>query len=454
MTIMKLYKFILGVTAFAMAGCVSEDISKSEATGLLSLNVETQQPIKTRADNYEVTNFPVAIYGADGTTLVKEYTRVSDMPSVIRLSVGDYVLKSHTPGDMERVMTSPYYKGTEPVTIFESSNNNDKTDATITCKQANASVQVNFSQDFLDLFVGGWTITFNDGTTNTLVFKKQKDDADAGKENVFAGIAPSQVYWDLGVGVEKINVNFIGVTAEGSVVASKTLTKSQATQTYNGDTMEFGGGDAIVVNFNPETSTSGFVDISITANIVFTETSETVTVNVVDNKMNEDEGGNTDPGVNPDDPNNPEDPTNDPSKIVLNLPNDMDINFNTDPSLGDAIIKAEEGFTSIVVRIEASEQNMIESLEAMATPSEENENPVDFLTGVNIVGNKNVDSLLKGLTNDEVGAPSVGDKEYTFPIGSFFSMLSLMGGTNTFYMTVTDQAGNHKSGKLTLTVKL
>jgi len=64
---------------------------------------------------------------------------------------------------------------------------------------------------------------------------------------VFAGDAPAAVYWDLGSGVEQITVNFVGYTAAGTIAATKVLTKSQATETYDGDTTNFGGGDAIVV---------------------------------------------------------------------------------------------------------------------------------------------------------------------------------------------------------------
>ena len=81
--------------------------------------METLAPMKTRADIYTVTNFPVTIYEADGTTRVGSWDAVSAMPESILLPTGQYILESHTPGTLEPIMTAPYYKGTEPMEIMK-----------------------------------------------------------------------------------------------------------------------------------------------------------------------------------------------------------------------------------------------------------------------------------------------------------------------------------------------
>ena len=66
---MKLHKIFLGcAAALALVSCVSEDLSKTAGkdSGRLQIGVETQDPLKTRADAYTVTNFPVTIYNEDG----------------------------------------------------------------------------------------------------------------------------------------------------------------------------------------------------------------------------------------------------------------------------------------------------------------------------------------------------------------------------------------------------
>jgi hypothetical protein len=52
-----------------------------------------------------------------------------------------------------------------------------------------------------------------------------------------------------------------------------------------------------------------------------------------------------------------------------------------------------------------------------------------------------------------LAVPSEGDLEYTFPIGNFFTLLSVLSGEHDFTLTITDMQGNTKNGKLRLTVE-
>ncbi|MBR4856086.1 MAG: hypothetical protein IKU94_05610, partial [Bacteroidaceae bacterium] len=52
-----------------------------------------------------------------------------------------------------------------------------------------------------------------------------------------------------------------------------------------------------------------------------------------------------------------------------------------------------------------------------------------------------------------LSVPAEGDTEYTFPIGNFFVLLSVLPGEHSFGLTVTDMQGNTTSGGLTLTVE-
>ena len=419
---MKLHKLILGsAAAFLMAGCVSEDITGSAEKGVLSVGVTTQKPYETRADQYEVTNFPVTIYKEDGTTKVESYESVADMPAQIRLDVGTYVLEAHTPGTMQRQMTEPYYMGTATSEIIK----NVTTQTTIVCKQMNGSIKVNYDAEYLALFTA-WTITFDDGNGQALAFTNAN------------GTAPSEVYWAFGDNVSKLTVNFRGTTTDGNTVtASKILTKSQATTTYDGDTENFGGGDAVVVNFTPVEATSGKVTIGITATITFDETVEDVLINVVDN-------GNFKPDT-PDDPTPGDDPVD--NGITLNLPNNMTVSAATDKSLGDTYIKCEKGIKSIRVAIVSTSSEMIESLGDLNTNY-----GVDFIGGAEIVGNQDVVQLFQDL-NQPLSVPAQGDIDYTFPIGNFFGLLGFLSGQHTFNMVVEDMEGNKKNGTLTLTVE-
>lgn len=424
---MKIYKLFLGCSAaLAIVSCVSEDLSNSIGmeVGRLEIGVEALEPMKTRADVYQVTNFPVTIYEADGTTKVESYEAVSTMPSQILLPVGNYVIEAHTPGVMERIMTSPYYKGTEPSVIQK----NLTTQSIITCKQANTSVTVKYDQEFLNLFTS-WTITFDDGNKNTLSFTNTD------------GYAPATVYWDLGGGVEKLKVNFRGVNKDGTITASMELTKSQATETYDGLSPNFAGGDAIVVNFTPTDATSGYVTISITANI-FGLNAEPVdaTVEIVDNgTFTPDDGGGDEPGPGDD------------NAIKLTLPDHIIFTQgeggSLDKSLGNVLVEAENGIKSLMVKAESTNPDMVESLKAVGASY-----GLDFVeAGVEVVGNTDLVTFFSGL-GQTLSVPAEGDTSYQFPVGNFFVLLDVMTGTHVFHMTATDMEGKTKSGDVTVTV--
>ena len=409
---MKSYKLLLGCAALlAMTGCVSEDMTGSSDKGVLSLDVSTRQPTATRAGEYEVTDFPVTIYKEDGTTRVESYDAVDAMPEKIRLDVGTYVLEAHTPGTMQRQMANPYYKGTATSTIIK----DVTTQTTIVCKQQNGSIKVNYDEDFLALFTA-WTITFDDGGDQALSIKNTN------------GNDPAAVYWAFGENVDKLTVNFRGTTADGNTItASKLLTKDQATETYDGETTNFGGGDAVVVNFTPVEATTG-----------------KVTISVVDN-------GTLTP-ENPDDPQTPDDPTpGGDDLIVLTLPNPVtlsaDESATADPSSGDVAMKAEKGLKSVKVKVDSSSDEMMEQLAAVADEYE----GVDLVNGCEVVGNQNLVAFL-GSLGKTITVPAEGDTEYTFPVGQFYLFLGILPGTHNFIMTVTDMEGNTKTGTVVVTI--
>ena len=343
---MKLHNiFIASAVALLTASCVNEDITTAESgdgNGALRVSVETMEPLKTRADqSYEVTNFPVTIYNPDGSKY-ESYEAVSQMPEAIQLPVGRYTLEAHTPGIMERIMATPYYKGTEVSEIVK----DVTTQSTITCKMANTKVTVGYDQDFIDLFTS-WTITFDDGTSNAITFSNEQ------------GTTPAALYWDLGNGADKLTVNFRGVNKDGTVTASNTITKSQATESYDGESSKFTGGDAIVINFSPTEATTGEITIGITVQVFDTAAEEVqAVVQIVDN-------GN----LKPDDGSGDDPTPGDDNAITLSLPAPITFNMGEgstlDKSLGDVNIAATNGIKSLMVKAESSSEDMVASLEAV-----------------------------------------------------------------------------------------
>lgn len=420
----------------ALASCVSEDINKvaGKDSGRLELEVEAQLPMKTRADMYTVTNFPVTIYQEDGTTRVESYDAVSAMPAQILLPTGNYVLEAHTPGVMERIMTAPYYIGREPSVIQK----DVVTQSTITCKMANTSVTVNYDQDFLDLFTS-WTITFDDGQDQALSFTNSD------------GTAPATLYWSLGENVSQLTVNFRGVNRDGTVTASNTLTKSQATETYDGESINFGGGDAIVVNFSPTEATSGYVTIGITASIFGLDAEEVAAVvEIVDNGTFTPDDGNDNPNPG-DDPNTGGDeiPTDgSPYFICPALANGETIQLYYDededalmpvPGTPQTTIQVftPKGLKSLKVSIAGGNRGF-----SGATAS---------MQDLEIIGSTDLAGIFAEVEGAEL--PVQGQTEYSFPVYAFYPQIALFGKTDAgkaheFFMVCEDMEGNIKSGTL------
>ena len=440
---MKLNKYIfIGTMAVAgLSSCVSETIgdgSEKAGTGWMALDVSLLEPQSTRAES-PVTNYPVTVYNAAGD-VVKFYNTVADVPESEVLSVGNYVVESHTPGGIEKKMEYPYYEGAKDMEIQAGLTS----DVKVVCKMQNSKITVQYDGKFLTAF-REWTITLNDGSDMALSFI-QTD-----------GNFPRPVYWWFKEEdqVEKLILNFRAVTVNGDNVAYATVISKQdptSTETqYDDDRTYFAGGDAIVLKFTAVEDTKGTVTgIEVKATVTFTETDETIDLDVTD------KGGFT-PGGD-DNPNNPGDGKDDPTptpgegEITLNLPQPIEIPLSNaddvDPRLGDTYIAAEEGLKSIVVKIESTSEDMLSSVELLA----ENYDGVDFLSGTEIVGNLELVRLFSNL-GQELEVPNQSDKDYTFPIGNFFTLLSLLAGEHTFTLTVVDMTGNSKSGKVVVTVQ-
>ena len=421
---MKLQNTLLAgaIAIAALSSCCNEDaFDAMEQTGKMQLAVDIAKP-QARATS-EVTDFPVIIYNAAGTQ-VASYNTVADVPANVTLEVGNYNVESHTPGSISKKMAAPYYKGVQDVEILK----DITSQVNVLCKMQNSKITVNYSDEFRNVF-STWEITVNDGSETALSFTNSS--------------TSNSTYWYFGEGgVESLKVNFRGVTTTGASIASSyILTKDQASESYDDDRQNFGGGDAITLNFNPTESTEGNItSITINANVTFTETNETVDIEVVD-KPGFNEGG----GTGGEDPNPGGD---DETGITLNLPGDMSFSASTvpDKSAGDTYIAAENGLKSITVSLASTSDEMNEQLGLL------NEGyGVDFINGAEIVGNQNVVALFASL-NQPLDVPAEGATEYTFPIGNFFNLLVILPGEHTFNLTVTDMNGNTKSGKLKITI--
>lgn len=429
---MNIAKTILAgtVLGFSLSACTSEDFSATDALqGSMSLNVDKLVPSATRAgEEVNPNEFPVAIYYLADNKEFESYNRADQVPTKIQMPVGKYYAVAHTPGELKKRMDKPYYTGRDEFEIIQGTN----TESTVTCRMANGKFTVSFKPDFANVFTQ-WTISIDDGTETAIIYT-EKD-----------GLQPTPMYLTYEENVDVLNVNFVGTTASGNkITASNKLTKKNASNQYDSDDEFFSGGDCIEINFAPVESTEGDITgITLKADIKFEESEETFEMEVEDNIT--DNGGEEEGGDTPGGDNSGE---GDDSAIRLELPSDMVIYEDTDPSSGNAIITTENGIQSVMVKVSSSEDALIGVLQILASKNA----ALDLVGGTDIVNNQALSDYLAGL-DKEVQMPATGDKNYTFPIGAFFELLSSFSGVHTFKLTVTDMQGNTKSGVLNLTVQ-
>ncbi|MCQ2212312.1 MAG: DUF4493 domain-containing protein [Bacteroidaceae bacterium] len=422
-------------TLVGLASCLSENpyAANSNNNGNLRLEVEIVQPEATTraASDIDTRTFPVTIVDNSGK-VVKEYSAQSEVPTLVPMEVGKYTVSAHQPGELLQKMDHPYYKGSKDIEILKGVTS----DVDVLCKMANSCITINYSDDFFEAF-DSWTVTVNDGSETALSFSSQD------------GVKSQSVYWLFKDNASLLTVNFSGTTKDGNKIsATNFLAKSQATEKYDDGNECFTGGDAVTINVSPVESTEGYLEsINITASVVFTETNENIDVDVWEGTPGETPGGN-EGGDNTGGDDNPS--TDDAITLTLPAPISYAIMGadDVDQSLGDTYLAAAKGLKSIKVSIESTSDDMISSLSDLYE-----QYGVDFITGAEIVGNQDVVLLFEEL-DQPLSVPAVGDKDYTFPIGNFFSLLQVLVGEHTFHLTVTDMDGVQKSGDVIITITM
>jgi hypothetical protein len=430
---MKLNKlFLFGLMAIAgLASCTNEDFPKGEQGHMKLHNVAIAEPAGTRANSAytdeqlaampKATDYPIEIYDAQNN-LVKRYETASQFPSEgIPMNVGKYTVESHTTGILQKKMTSPYYKGTEPISI----QTGIVTDVDVVCKMQNSKIQVNYSKEFTDLY-RTWTITIDDGSETALMFNNEDGDN------------PAPVYWFFEGDVESLTVQFQGILdSDGAPVTdTKVLSKDNFQRPYEDDNSQtFTGGDQLIFNFEPSEATTGEMGITLTATITFDETEESITVYLTDKALKDDEGGEG--GDTP--PVGDETPS-------LECTGGWNVSFSASEDeenlpLTEVVVKTPKGLKSLKVTVTGGNTGF--------------GNATGFLQNLEIIGSEDLGDIFDGVDGAEL--PKTGDKLYKFPVYAFYSMIQMFGATDAgkaheFYMVAEDMDGTVKDGTLKITV--
>lgn len=424
----KIYNISLLALLLLFTACVGNDDNEIVAEhGNISIAVDAERPASISRAAVDTDNFAVTINDAEGTA-VKNYDTASEIPSAITLPVGLYTVAAHSPGELLKKMTAPYYGGSAEASVLSGINTN----VVVDCKMLNSKIQVIPGAEF-SAFMSEWTLTIDDGSETVLVFDKNSSDY--------------LVFWTFGDKVKELTLNITGRTVQGNTLRdSRIFSKGDANESYEGDTEYFCGGDAIIINLSlTEASTGNITGVTIDTNILFDETSEDVVVDVEWDKDDQEEGEN---------PDTPGGDTPSEDAPTAQLPEDVTYSVSGAgmPASADAYITAPKGLKEISVVIKSGNNAFAEILKDLSMDGQ------NFIDGVNLVGNSDFNTLLQSV-DASLSSPAVGDKQYTFPIGVFFTFLNITGATDAgkaheFHIVVTDCEGNSSSEyiyKITIT---
>ncbi len=417
---------ILCLASCEMKNELTGSLVSKEDTGAVELEVSVKQPVsQTRAEEVATNNFPVTIQGTSTgvTDVLKEYATADEVPSSITVPVGEYTISSHSPGTLEKQMNAPYYAGSTNITVTQ----DVASQVDVVCRMANSRIQMLYGEDFKEAF-SEWTITIDDGSEMALSYTQ-------------ANLTPDAIYWHFDDNVTAITVNIKAKTVEGNTVTeSRTFKKSDAAENYEevGDT--FTGGDALEIKMGTvESSTGDLTGITITTNITFENESESVEIPTTDPD---------EPGEGGGDPVEPGE-----GAVTLNLPEDVtySIEAGNAPASADAYIASEAGLDKIIVTITAGNDAFQAILVDLTMDGQ------SFLAengGVDLIDNSDFGNLVATVGSQ---APTDGTKEYTFPIGAFFTFLDMTGATDPgksheFHITVTDKNGETATGVFKVTI--
>ena len=398
---------------------------KSEM-GALELAVSVSQgAVESRANTQAPGEYPVIITNKETKEEAYNGTYES-MDKPLSLQVGTYVVASHTPGEIQTTMSSPYYGGEKELTVTKGITSVLE----VVCKMLNTQIILALGEDFKTAFKE-WTITLNDGASHVLTFTQ--DDAENNTR-----------YWYLGADshVATLTMDITAVTTEGVKVRDqKQFTKADANENYENDNPNFTGGDVLNINIgaieepDPEPGQKPQLGFDISVDITFDGRDETVEIPVEDVPTTDPEPGD------PDEPGDEKLPTIEKQDVTYSLgnaPTDVMIKITTPAKLKSMNVKIIAGNSDF--------GNIVGDLEGL-----------DFKdAGVEMVGNEEITKILQTFGGEELAAPQCGGLSYDFPIYAFFGLLDGFGPTapesHVFQVVVEDMNGNKVSDEVKVTI--
>lgn len=406
-------------------GLVELGVEVDDKTNVVITKAEATEGGEEQGTTVETDDFPVSFTLKTNTNYNKELIYSDIKGKTVELPIGTYEVVSHTPGEMGKQMSTPYYKGSNELTVTKEATQQAK----VTCTMQNSRIAVVYPQEFQDEFTE-WTITIDDGTGNVLKFIYDKD---------HTNLNPDAIYWAIAENCSSISISIKATTKSGaSVSETRSVTKPADAADKN-----WVGGDALTITMKPVEANTGHVSgITIDIDAFFkTEKGETVEAPLGDEE--------TETPTDPDEGDEDGDTTDAPT---ITMPNngliEYTLNGNDAPKTAVVTVSAPAKFQSLIVKITGGNPGFNKSVGLMG-----------FNEGLDIMTlDKDSEDPIIQVTIKALGdIPTTQSSEpYSLDIANFFDMMAPFGDTGSnaheFEITVSDQ--NNKKATGTLKVKI
>ena len=325
-------------------GLVELGVEVDDKTNVVITKAEATEDGEEQGSTVDPSDFPVSFTLKTNTNYNKELIYSDIKGKTVELPIGTYEVVSHTPGEMGKQMSTPYYKGSNELTVTKEATQQ----AEVICTMQNSRIAVVYPQEFQDEFTE-WTITIDDGTGNVLKFIYDKD---------HQNLNPDAIYWAIAENCSSISISIKATTKSGaSVSETRSVTKPADAADKN-----WVGGDALTITMQPVEANTGHVSgITIDIDAFFkTEKGETVEAPLGDEETetptDPDEGEEGETGETTDMP-------------TITMPNNGLIEYtlkgNDAPETAVVTVSAPAKFQSLTVKITGGNSGFNEAVGLM-----------------------------------------------------------------------------------------
>lgn len=415
-TDMRKLVFLAISAALVLSGCVKEgNINGIGEYGSVSIGLSSEGEFAEVKSGGEVDVADFYLKILQGASVVKSYSKYSDVPNAIELSPGSYKVEAGTSADADAEWDQPIYYGSQEFSVSAG----EALSLDLTCTLSNMKVTVTCSEAFNNEISEDFEIAITNGK-GTLIFDKTK--IDAGTSGYFS------------VGTLTIDLTATRKSTGEEILEHRVIEGGAAK-------------DHFILNFDAqETGSISLGDSGITIDYSLNDREEEIIV-----------PGEDETPVEEPDPGEPEDeylPT-----IGGNGIEDSPI------TLSKAASSATDFAMTVDVNIATLNSKTIDNI--LVTIS----GPESFVDAVNMLGlggefsivdfsdanGENRKAQLVGLhlIEDPEIAPILGKANYTFSIGSFMGPLGAItqpGNEVSFAIKVIDSDNKEASATCTINI--